>query len=148
MSSNVEVTAVLAHPGDILRTAGGVDHHHVPVRLAVDDHVIDDPAPVVAHDAVEGTADLEARDVIGDQALNVVEGPVAGETHLAHVRQVEEATASPDRHVLLADRRVLQRHVEAAELDHACPGGDVPVVQRGSRGHGLASVVRCQTASK
>ena len=40
---------------------------------SVDDHVIDDPARLVAHDAVEGTADLEASDVIGHQALNVVE---------------------------------------------------------------------------
>ena len=49
--------------------------------------------------------------------------------------------------MLVADRRVLQRHVEAAELDHARPGRDMPVVERSSQGHGLASVVRSQTAS-
>src|SRR6202021_1305440 len=64
------LAAVTAHPGDVLRPAGCVDHHHVAACFAIHHHVVHDPARVIAHHAVECPPDLETGDVVGDRPVD------------------------------------------------------------------------------
>ena len=63
-------------------------------------------------------------------SLNGRQRVLAGDFNLAHVADVEQAGAGPDRHVLVGDARVLDRHVPAAERHHLRARGAMPGVER------------------
>ena len=135
-----------AHPGDVLLPGGRVDDDEeailwrgtppFPLEAAIDDDVVDDPAGLGAHHPVERAPRTQPGDVVGDQALDRGLGAGAGEQHLAHVGDVEDAGAAADGEVLVADPRVLERHLVTAELDHPRPEGDVAVPEGSAPGHG------------
>ena len=89
------------------------------------------PPSLVGHQAVLDLARREPGDVVGRDALEPGErvGPVEREP--AHVADVEQPDALADGLVLLDDRRVLDGHRPAAELDEPAAVGLVPGVQRG-----------------
>ena len=70
-------------------------------------------------------------------------GPV--ERQPAHVADVEQPDPLADRLVLLDDRRVLDGHRPAAELDEPAAVGLVPVVQRASGGAVAVDDTRAST---
>ncbi|MNI84466.1 hypothetical protein D3C73_1413730 [compost metagenome] len=54
------------HPGHVLIAGGGVDHQAITLIETVDDHVVDNPALLVEHGAVQRTAwAVQAFDIIG-----------------------------------------------------------------------------------
>ena len=67
----------------------------------------------------------ELRDVVGEQAAQVVAHAVAAQVDDAHVRDVEHAGVATHGVVLLDLRAVVDRHVPAAEVDGAGPGRHV-----------------------
>jgi len=101
----------------------------------VDDPVVDDPTAVVADHRVEGVARRQRRDVVGDELLQGGLGALPAEPDLAHVGEVEDAGPGPDRHVLVTDRAVAERHLIPGKLDHHRVGGEVAGVERGPRSH-------------
>jgi len=66
-----------------------------------------------------------ASEIVGDEAVGLLEGAGAAELDLAHVGDVEEAGGGAHRLVLLLEPGVLHRHVPAGEIDHAAP--ELPV---------------------
>ena len=99
-------------------------------REAVEGDVVDDAACLVAEQAVAHAADRERRDGPREQALGRLDRRRALELDLAHVRDVEEPRALAHGGVLLEDRAVLHRHLEAGELDHARAQATVGLVER------------------
>ena len=57
--------------------------------------------------------------IVAGDVLDGAESVAAGNLDLPHVADVEEPGGGADRHVLLDEAGVLDRHVPAAELDHA-----------------------------
>ena len=91
---------------------------------------------------VERLVDFEAGDVVGDEALEEVERAGAFEVELAHVADIEEASALADGAMLVEDAGVLDGHLPAAELDEPRAEGDVPVVEGGAFEGCRAAVLR------
>ena len=56
--------------------------------------------------------------------------PFAADLELAHVRDIEDTGPRPHGAVLVHDRAVLDRHLEAGEGNEACAQIDVAVEQR------------------
>ncbi len=71
-------------------------------------------------------------EVVGELRVDEVASPVAGDAHLAEVRDVEEPDCLANRSVLLQDAaaRVLDRHLPATEVSQLGAQGHVTVVQR------------------
>jgi hypothetical protein len=83
------------------------------------DDVVDAASRVVQHQPVARPAEPESEDVAGHERVGSRRRVAAREMDLAHVRHVEEAGALAHRGVLLEDRAVLDRHLEAREGDEA-----------------------------
>ena len=73
----------------------------------------------------------EPAGVVGRDVLDRLERVGAGDLDLPHVGDVEQPGPRAHGHVLVGDAGVLDRHVPAAELDHAGAVGAMPRVERG-----------------
>ena len=100
------------------------------------DQVVDDAAVRAQHAAVERLAGRrEAADVVGEQPQQQRADAGAAQVDRAHVRDVEHARVAAHGVVLLDLRAVADRHVPAAEIDHARAGRDMEVIERCSSSH-------------
>ncbi len=78
---------------------------------------------------------VSLRDVVGQQAAQVVAHAIAAQVDHAHVRDVEHAGVAAHGVVLLDLRAVVDGHVPAAEVDGAGPGRDVGIEKRCAQSH-------------
>ena len=136
-------------PIDDLRAVRGVDddlkRRRVVVdrsvdREAIDEHVVEDAAAVVAHEAVADLPGPHVGDAAGDRGVEEAGRVGAEEPQPTHVRDVEHADRRARGQVFGGDRRVLDRHFPAGKVDHPPAVGDVPIEERGpgelgSHGH-------------
>ena len=94
------------------------------------------PPSGAEHAAVERLAGRrEAADVVGEQPQQQRADAGTAQVDRAHVRDVEHARVAPHGVVLLDLRAVVDRHVPAAEIDHARAGRDMEVIERCSSSH-------------
>src|SRR5439155_11320304 len=106
------------------------DDHHETVGEAVDEAVVLDRTTVVEDRGVVDLADGEGGDVVGGDVVDEVHGAIAGDPELAHVRDVEDATAVAHGPMLGGDpSRVLDGHLVAGEGDDLPSERDVDVVE-------------------
>ena len=99
---------MLAKPVQVALVVGGVGDRQVAlVAEPVGEEVVEDAAVLAAEDRVLGAADLELRDVVGEQPLQQLERPRPHGLDLAHVRDVEDPAAGAHREVLGAHALVL-----------------------------------------
>ena len=126
---------------------GRVDDEQVlPVREAVDDEVVDDPALLVGQQRVLRLSVRDLVEIVREHLLEkgVSRRPV--DVDLAHVRDVERAAVGADRAMLLDDARVLDGHLVPGERHHPRAERDVARVERRAlerRGlHGRDSIER------
>ena len=95
------------------------------------------------YSALPGTVQLV--DVVGEREAQEVARAGAFEVDDAHVRHVEHAGVAAHRVVLLDLRAVVDRHVPAAEVDHAGARGAVRGVEDGGFEHGFSRSERKRT---
>jgi ABC-type taurine transport system substrate-binding protein len=106
----------------------------------VDDQVVDDNAVLAQHARVERLAGLpKLVDIVGQQPAQVLAYARAAQIDDAHVRDVEHAGVTPHGMMLLDLGAIADRHVPAAEIHHARPGGDMARVERRAVSHALRS---------
>src|SRR5439155_13536142 len=96
-----------------------------PLLAPVDDQVVEDPAPLVAHQGVLGLTGADPGEVVREQALEEGEGALAADPETPHVADVEEPGDRPHGTVLVADAGVLLGHLPAPEIDQ--PAAQRPV---------------------
>ena len=120
-----------ADPGGVGLGAGGVDHQHHLVALAlgarppaavVHDQVVADTAGVVEEHGVAGFAGADAEQIGGHQALEGVLDAIAPQHEHPHVGDVEDAAGLPHRRVLGHQAGELHRHLPTGE-GHQPPAG-------------------------
>ena len=134
---HVGAAGVVGEPVEVLRAVARVHaDEEVLGGAPVDDHVVDDAAGLAAQAAVLRLAVGHLREVVREDAAQRLERLRAAEDDLAHVRDVEQPDAGPDRLVLREDPGVLHRHLPAGELDQAGAGPDVLFVEWRTLGHG------------
>jgi hypothetical protein len=123
---------VLADPREILVARAGIDDEPEPLLVeVVDDEIVDDAARLEQQAAVERLAgDAQFRDIVGQQPFEERSNLRAFEIDDAHVRYVEHARIAPHRVMLLDLRAVIDRHVPAAEVDHAGAEVDMRLEER------------------
>ena len=110
---------------------GCVRNDEVAVLVeAVDDQVFDHPTALVQDEVVSRLADVDGRNVVGDDALEQSQGPRPGDLHLAEVRQVEQPHPLPDRSMFRQGAGVLDRHQPAAERSELRPQRGVLLLER------------------
>jgi len=139
------------HPGHVLITGGGIDHQAITGLDAIDDHVVDHPAVLVEHRAVQGaTRSVEALDIIGQQMAQPSLGLAAGDIDHGHVRDIEHTAVTSYLMVLLDLRTVMQWHIPTAKIDHLRAKGEVQVIERRTLSHGflLPGVAKARTGRK
>ena len=130
---HVEALGVALEPREVLLVVGGVGDGEVAVLLElVAEEVVEDASVLLGEDGVLRAVLGDLRHVVGEDPLQERLGAGAGGLDLAHVRDVEDPRVLAHREMLLADARVLDRHLPAGERDELGAGGDVPVVQGGS----------------
>ncbi len=123
-------SGMLAKPPEVALVVGRVGDRQVAILgEAVGEQVVEDAAVLPAEHRVLGAADLELRDVVGEQSLKQVEGAGPRGLDLAHVGDVEHPAAGPHRDVLCAHSLVLDWHLPAGEVHQLRAGGDVGVVE-------------------
>ncbi len=129
---DVEGRCLLLEPREVLLVVGGVrDGEELAVALeAVGEEVVEDAAVGLAEDAVLGAFVGDLAYVVGEDPLEELLRLRPGRLDLAHVRDVEQAGARADVHVLLADALVLDRHLPAGERNEPCVGGLMTLVER------------------
>ena len=119
---NIETVCLAAYPLVILVDVGGIDgEQKVVIGKLADASVVDRAAVGITHHAVEHLARTDLRDIVGEDMVHEALGILAGNEHLAHVRDVEHATVMAHSVVLLYNRCVLDRHVKARKRSHQCP---------------------------
>src|SRR3954451_1417870 len=103
----------------------------VRVGLVVDDQVVDDTAGlVVAAQRVLSPAGPDPVEVVGQAGVDEVLRTGARHLGIAEMAHVEQADRRTDRGVLLHDAGVLDGHLPATELRHACAERNVSIMQR------------------
>jgi hypothetical protein len=125
------------HPGEILgRRAGVDDDAEGGVVQVVDDEVVDHAASLVEHGGVERLAGrLQLVDVVGHQLAQEGFRIRADDVDGAHVGDIEHAAVGAHGMVLLDLRAIVDRHVPAAEIDHAGAGCAMNVIEYGFLRH-------------
>ena len=110
------------------------------VAEPVGEEVVEDATVLAAEHRVLRAADLELRDVVGEQPLKQVERAGALGFDLAHVGDVEDAAGLADGEVLLAARPRTGPASPSRRTGRARAGGDVRVVEGGvpQRLHAIA----------
>ena len=121
----------MAEPRDVFLGRAGVhDDAVVVIGEVIDDQVIDHAAFRIQQARIQRLAgNGEFVDVVGDRVLEELARFVAGEIDDAHVRHVEHAGVGAHRVVFVDLRTVIDGHVPAAEIDHACVERKVSGVQ-------------------
>ncbi|MNE38014.1 hypothetical protein D3C80_1318930 [compost metagenome] len=110
---------MVVQPLQVLVTGRSVNHQTITLIAAVDDHVVNDPALLVQHGAVQGFARLsQTIDVIGQQTLQPDTGLVAMNIDNGHVGNIEHPAVTAHLMVLLDLGAVMQGHVPTAKIDH------------------------------
>ena len=99
------------------------------VSHAVDDQVVDDPAPLVRQEGVLGLAVADPVEIVGEHRLQERRGPRPFDMELAHVGHVECSRFRAHAHVLGDHALVLHGHLPAGERDHSRSRCDVPLVE-------------------
>src|SRR5262249_35866699 len=124
---------VLAHPVEVLAGVRRVDDdEELVVTALVEDAVVDDAAARPAQQRVGRLAGRRGGHGVRGQPIDELAGARPADVRLTHVRDVEQADRLAHRLVLLDRARgVRDRHVPAAEVDHARAELLVDVVQRG-----------------
>ena len=102
------------------------------VSRAIERHVIDDAAFLVAEESVANASRLERRDRSAQQSLGGCDRAGALQVDLAHVGDVEEASSLAYGAMLLQDRSVLDGHRIAGELHETGPEPLMGTVQGGA----------------
>ena len=115
---------------DVDGAVARVDDEQVAALAAVGDEVVDDAAVLIREQRVLGLARREAVEVVGEHALQEVVRRGAGDQHLPHVRDVEDAGGGAHRAHLVDHARVLDGHLPTGEGDEAPARFRVAVVQR------------------
>ena len=115
----------------VLDPVGGIDHEEVRRHVeAVEVGIVHGAARGSGHDGVLRLQRVERLGVVGEHVLEKGHGAGAAKDEASHVADVEEAGSAACREVLVDDaRRVLDRHVPAAEVDHAGAERHVTVVE-------------------
>ena len=123
-------------PGDDLLAIAGVHDHRVGrVAIgdaAVDEHVVENSAVFVADEAVANLIGLQIGDAASDDRVEKLGHIAPSELQPAHVADIEHADGVAGGVVFVGDRRVLDWHAPAGEVDHAAAVCDVPIVERGA----------------
>ena len=113
------------------RDVAGVDHQQPDlVGQLVDDQIVDYATLLVEQERILRLPFLEAVDIAGERLAQQILGSGAGYLELTHMRDIKDAGAGADGAMLLIDADVVDRHLPAAKLDHACAEFLVAVVQR------------------
>ena len=125
-------------PRDVREVLGDVrrvhDHHDV-VGKAIDEAVVLDRAAIVENRRIVDLPDGERRDVVGRDEVHEINGAVAADDELAHVRDVEQAALLAHGLVLGGDaHRVLDGHLVAGEGDDLGAEGERAFRRRGCGG--------------
>jgi hypothetical protein len=124
---------VLLEPRQVALVGGGVrDRQEALGVQTVGDEVVEHAAVLAAQHRVLRAADAHRADVVGEQALQQLQGLRAAGLDLAHVRDVEHAGRLAHGEVLLLDAVVLHGHLPAGEVDQPRAGGEVAVEQDGA----------------
>ena len=101
-------------------------------REEVDDEVVEDAAVRAQQARIERLAGvLELVDVVGERIAQEIARAVAAQIERAHVRYVEHAGVAAHGVMLVDLRAVVDRHVPAAEVDHARARGAMHGMERG-----------------
>ena len=117
----------------VLRDVRRVDDHHDRVGEAIDEAVVLDRAAIVENRRVVHLPDRERGDVVRRDVVDEIDGALAADHELAHVRDVEQAAALAHRLVLGGDALgVLHGHLVAGERDDLRAERDVLVVEGGA----------------
>ena len=98
----------------------------------------DNATIVVEHAGVQGFAGfLEFRNIIGKQPAKKRFGIGSLDVENRHVGNVEHASPPANNMVFVELRSVVKRHIPATEIDDACAGIDVLLVERRFMSHDL-----------
>ena len=101
--THLKGTGLLLQPGKILVTGAGV-HHHAEKVVAneIDDEIVDHPAVLFQHAAVQRLAAvLQPVDIVCQQVTQEFAGARAGKVDHRHVRDIEHAGVIADVVVFL-----------------------------------------------
>ena len=107
-----------------------------------------DAVGVVEQVRVLGAPRADLGEIVGQRALQPVEGVVAGDSDRAQMRHVEDRRRAAAGHVLVDRARVLERHVPAAERHD--PGAELAVnrvERRDAASSGIAAQRTAETSS-
>ncbi|MNJ57837.1 hypothetical protein D3C77_534450 [compost metagenome] len=116
---NLETTHARLQPGQVLVAGRGVDHQAITVFAAVDDHIVDDPALLIEHGAVQGLASsVQTIDIVGQQMLQPDASLGAANIDHGHMGNIEHPAVTAHLMVLLDLRAIMQGHVPTAKIDH------------------------------
>ena len=104
------------------------------VLQTIEQHVVEDSAPLVGDERVANLARLHVADAARQQSVEEVADVDAGgsgavEAESSHVGDVEQSDGGTDGGMFIGDRGVLHRHRPAGEVDHSAAVRSVPVVQ-------------------
>ncbi len=121
---------LFGHPGVVLRDVAGVDHEQeVRGGEAIHQQVVHERALRREQAGILRLPDRELRRVVGRDALDGGECVLAGDFHLAHVADIEDAGTGADGVVLCREPAVFDGHVPAAEGHHLRTGCTMTGVQ-------------------
>ena len=121
----------LLHPGEVLGGVGGVDAAEVMVLVeAIEGQIVDHPAVRVAHGGVLHLAVGQLGDIVGGQPLEKSQSSGPLDLNLPHVGDIEQPGGVANRQMLFDHPPILDRHLPAAEGDHAPPQATVMFIQR------------------
>ena len=98
------------------------------LRAAVAGQVVEGAAVLGQEVAVAALADLDRRDVHGEESLEIRLRGVSAHVELAHVADVENGGALARLFVFDEDALVLDGHIPAAERGHARAHLDVGLI--------------------
>ena len=126
-----------AEPGEIFPRPARIHHQTKPFFAEqIHDQVVDHPARMVEHAGIERAPRLaQLVHIVGEGTAQKCARAVAVHIDGEHVRDVEHPGIAPHRVVFLDLGAVVDRHVPAAEIDHARPQGPVGGVERGGLEH-------------
>lgn len=73
---------------------------------------------MVTHQGIPHLANLHVRNTASEQAVEQGTGTVSIKPQATHVRDIKDGDTLPRGLVFVHDRRVLNRHLPASEIDH------------------------------
>ena len=106
------------------------DEQVLPVREAIDDEVVDDPAPFVGQQRVLRFSVRDLVEIVREHPLEIVLRRRPVDVDLSHVRDVERPAVGTDCPMLLDHARVLDGHLVARERHDPRAECDVARVER------------------